>query len=105
MYRKPLLLTVSLFFLWGLSYGLLDVLNKHFQQVLHLSRKESSFLQLSYFGAYFIMAIPAGRLMARAGYSNGVLVGLLLFALGALSFFPAAEIGGFVPFLVALFIL
>ena len=59
------MLVTSLFFLWGLSYGLLDVLNKHFQETLHVSKAQSGLLQAAYFGAYFIIALPAGLLMDR----------------------------------------
>ena len=104
-FRLPVALITSLFFLWGLSYGLLDVLNKHFQEVLQISKQESSYLQLAYFGAYFIMALPAGRFMNRWGYKRGVLMGLLLFAVGSLLFFPAAAVVSFPFFLFALFVL
>jgi len=66
-YRWALMLVTSLFFLWGLSYGLLDVLNKHFQEVLHVSKAQSGLLQGAYFGAYFLIALPAGLLMDRHG--------------------------------------
>jgi FHS family L-fucose permease-like MFS transporter len=98
-------LVTSLFFLWGLSYGLLDVLNKHFQETLHVSRAQSGLLQMAYFGAYFVMALPAAALMNRWGYKAGMLLGLFLFAAGALLFIPATSIGRFDPFLFALFVI
>ena len=104
-YRLPVILITSLFFLWGFSYGLLDVLNKHFQEHLHIDKQSSSLLQLAYFGAYFIMALPAGTMMNRFGYKRGVLSGLLLFAIGALLFIPAAKLVSFPFFLFALFVL
>lgn len=104
-FRIPIVLITSLFFMWGLSYGLLDVLNKHFQEILVLTKQESSYLQLAYFGAYFVMAIPAGWLMNRVGYKRGVLVGLCLFAIGAALFYPAASAMNFTFFLFALFVL
>jgi FHS family L-fucose permease-like MFS transporter len=104
-YRLPVILITSLFFLWGFSYGLLDVLNKHFQEHLHIDKQSSSLLQLAYFGAYFIMALPAGTMMNRYGYKRGVLSGLLLFAIGALLFIPAAKLVSFPFFLFALFVL
>jgi len=57
-YRPALILVTSLFFLWGFSYGLLDVLNKHFQETLEITRARSALLQTAYFGAYFLMALP-----------------------------------------------
>lgn len=101
----PLVLITSLFFLWGLSYGLLDVLNKHFQEVLTIGKQRSALLQVAYFGAYFIMALPAGWLMQRKGYKFGVLTGLAFFALGALLFYPASFTASFLHFLIALFLL
>src|ERR1700755_2800247 len=86
----PIILVTSLFFLWGLSYGLLDVLNKHFQDSLHLSKQASFWLQKVYFGAYFIIAIPAGLFIQKKGYKKGIIIGLSLYALGAMLFFPSA---------------
>src|SRR6187402_788944 len=104
-YLVPFLLVTSLFFLWGLSYGLLDVLNKHFQETLNITRQKSTLLQFAYFGAYFIAAIPAGLFMKKRGYKKGILVGLFLFAAGALMCYPAAEMASFPLFLFSFFIL
>ena len=103
--KLPVILITSLFFLWGFSYGLLDVLNKHFQEVLHIGKRESSLLQAAYFGAYFMMALPAGKLMQRYGYKAGILSGLIIFAIGACLFYPAAHFFSFNAFLLALFVL
>jgi FHS family L-fucose permease-like MFS transporter len=99
------MLVTSLFFMWGISHGLLDVLNKHFQDTLNVSKAQSGYLQAAYFGAYFIVALPVGAFMDRCGYKAGILVGLALFALGALMFIPATTAGTFAAFLGALFIL
>jgi FHS family L-fucose permease-like MFS transporter len=99
------ILVTSLFFMWGLSHGLLDVLNKHFQDTLNVSKAQSGYLQAAYFGAYFIVALPVGAFMDRCGYKAGIQVGLALFALGALLFIPATGAGTFAAFLGALFIL
>ncbi|KAA0945555.1 L-fucose:H+ symporter permease [Pseudomonas sp. ANT_H14] len=104
-YRWALMLVTSLFFLWGLSYGLLDVLNKHFQETLHVSKAQSGLLQSAYFGAYFLIALPAGLLMDRHGYKAGILLGLCLYAAGALLFMPAAAAASFPFFLLALFVI
>lgn len=104
-YRVAFTLVTVLFFLWGLSYGLLDVLNKHFQDVLHVTKAQSGLLQAAYFGAYFVIALPAGFFMDRYGYKAGVLVGLCLYALGALLFVPAAAAASFNLFLLALFVI
>ncbi|WP_276088500.1 L-fucose:H+ symporter permease [Pedobacter sp. JY14-1] len=95
----------SLFMFWGIAISMADVLNKHFQSVLHLSKLQSGFVQFAIFGAYGIMGIPAGLFMKRFGYKSGVLLGLALFASGAFLFVPAANLGTFLLFIVALFIL
>lgn len=103
--RWAFILVTSLFFMWGLSYGLLDVLNKHFQETLHVTKAQSGLLQAAYFGAYFLVALPAGYFMDKHGYKAGILVGLCLYALGALLFVPAASANSFALFLFALFVI
>lgn len=103
--RLAFVLVTSLFFLWGLSYGLLDVLNKHFQETLDITRARSGLLQAAYFGAYFLMAMPAAALMNRKGYKTGILLGLGLFVAGALLFIPATSAAKFEFFLLALFVI
>jgi FHS family L-fucose permease-like MFS transporter len=104
-YTLPLILVTSLFFLWGLAYGLLDVLNKHFQETLNITRQRSTLLQAAYFGAYFLIALPAGIFMHKMGYKKGIMAGLLLYATGALLFYPSASMASFPFFLLSLFIL
>lgn len=104
-YIFPLILVTSLFFLWGFAYGLLDVLNKHFQETLNITKTRSTLLQGAYFGAYFLVALPAGLFMNKYGYKKGIVLGLLLYAFGAFLFYPAAEQLSFNFFLIALFIL
>ncbi|MBJ9493361.1 sugar MFS transporter [Acinetobacter baumannii] len=99
------ILVTSLFFMWGLSHGLLDVLNKHFQDSLHVTKAQSGFVQAAYYGAYFLVALPIGIFMERFGYKSGIQIGLGLFALGALLFIPATNAGAFSMFLIALFVL
>ena len=104
-YLIPFILVTSLFLLWGFAHGLLDVLNKHFQNILHITKAQSGFVQFSLYIGYLIMAIPAGLIMKRFGYKFGIILGLGLFALGAFLFYPAATFGTFIPFLIALFVL
>lgn len=104
-YTLALALVTSLFFMWGLSYGLLDVLNKHFQETLHVSHAQSGLLQAAYFGAYFLWALPAAALMERFGYKTGILLGLGLYAAGALLFVPATAAASYPMFLFALFVI
>ena len=104
-YLLPFILITSLFFMWGFARAILDVLNKHFQEVLHISIGQSSLIQATTYLGYFLMALPAGVLITRLGYRKGVVTGLLLFALGALLFIPGGLTMSFGMFLVALFII
>ena len=104
-YLFPFILISSLFLLWGFAHGLLDVLNKHFQNILHVSKMQSGFVQFSLYIGYLVMAIPAGLIMKKFGYKKGIIFGLSLFAIGAFLFYPAAKFGSFYPFLLALFVI
>jgi MFS transporter, FHS family, L-fucose permease len=104
-YLLPFILVTSLFFLWGFAHSLLDVLNKHFQSILGVSKAQSGLVQAAVYGGYFIMAIPAGIFMKRFGYKKGILLGLFLYAAGALLFYPATHIREFWAFLTALFVI
>jgi FHS family L-fucose permease-like MFS transporter len=104
-YLLVLLFVTSLFLMWGISMTLGDVLNRHFQNVLHVSKARSAYVQFSIFGAYFVMGIPAGLFMKKFGYKAGVLLGLALYSAGAFLFIPAADAESFTFFRIALFIL
>jgi MFS transporter, FHS family, L-fucose permease len=104
-YLVTLIFVTSLFMMWGIAITMGDALNKHFQNVLNVSKSESGYVQFSIFGAYAVMGIPAGLFMKRFGYKNGVLLGLLLYAAGAFLFIPAADAESFSFFRIALFIL
>jgi FHS family L-fucose permease-like MFS transporter len=104
-YLITLIFVTSLFMFWGIAITMGDVLNKHFQHTLSLTKTQSAFVQFAIFGAYGVMGIPAGLFMKRFGYKNGVLFGLTLFAIGSFLFVPAAAAASFPYFGVALFIL
>ena len=90
-YAFVFMLVCSLFLLWGFAHALLDVLNKHFQNSLQVTKAQSGCVQAAVYGGYFLMAIPAGLLARRFGYKGGILFGLTLFALGAFWFVPATH--------------
>ena len=98
-------LVTSLFFLWGFSYGLVDVMNANFQTQLGVSKAQSGLVQMAYFGAYFIIAIPASMVAGKMGYKGGIIMGLLLYAIGALMIIPASNAHSFNLFLLAFFVL
>ena len=104
-YLVPFILITSLFFLWGFARAILDVLNKHFQNALHISITQSALIQVTTYLGYFLMAIPAGIFINKYGYRRGVGFGLLLFGLGAIFFIPGALIGSFSAFLFCLFVI
>ena len=104
-YLLPFVLITSLFFLWGFAHSILDVLNKHFQDSLQISKTGSALVQAMVYGGYFLMAIPAGKIISRWGYRTGVITGLLLYGAGALLFIPGAYIMTFWFFLMCLFII
>jgi FHS family L-fucose permease-like MFS transporter len=98
-------LMTSLFLLWGFCSGLLDNLNKHFQNSLHLSKFQSGFVQNAFYMGYFLMAFPAGMIARRFGYKGGIIVGLTLAAAGAFWFIPAVNINTYWAFLMGLFVM
>lgn len=104
-YVLTLIFVTSLFMLWGLGVTMGDILNKHFQEVLHVSKADSALVQFSIFGAYFVMGLPAGWFMKRFGYQKGVILGLGLYAAGAFLMVPAANALSFGYLRIALFIL
>jgi FHS family L-fucose permease-like MFS transporter len=98
-------LLTSLFLLWGFCNGMIDVLNKHFQDSLHINKEQSGLVQAANYLAYFLMALPAGLIAKRFGYKGGILVGLSLIAAGAFWFVPATNIGTYWAFLLGLFVI
>ena len=101
----PFSLVTSLFFLWGGPANLNDVLIRQFMKSFALTRVEAGLVQSAYYFGYFFLALPAALLMRRTGYKTGLITGLLLFATGAALFWPAAIIGRYSFFLLALFVI
>jgi MFS transporter, FHS family, L-fucose permease len=104
-YVLPFVLVTSLFFLWAFGVNLNDVLIPHFKSAFSLSDFQSSFIQIAFFGGYFLAALVAGRMMERIGYKRGILSGLFLCAAGALLFVPAGSLGIYGLFLLSSFVL
>src|ERR1043165_10130886 len=101
---RALVLVISLFFLWALTSNLLPSLIPHLKKACQLNDFQSGFVDSAYWIAYFVMAIPAANLMRRYSYKTGIIIGLLIAALGTFVFYPAAEIRQFGVFLLALFL-
>jgi FHS family L-fucose permease-like MFS transporter len=100
----PFVLVTVLFFLWGMSNNLTDILVQQFKKSFELSPLQAQLVQTAVFTGYFCMAIPAAMFMRRWGYKAGILAGMCLFGGGMLLFWPAAIWGHYGPFLCALFI-
>ena len=104
-YTVPFVLITSLFFLWGFAHAILDVLNKHFQELLDITKAHSAMIQATMYMGYFLMAIPAGLFISRYGYRKGVVFGLLLYGIGSLLFIPSQSLISFNFFLFSLFVI
>ncbi|EHQ30592.1 L-fucose:H+ symporter permease [Mucilaginibacter paludis] len=101
----PFILVCSLFFLWGIAHNLDSILIPHLKKACQLNNRQSTYIDMAVFFAYFVMAIPAGMLLKKFGYKNSIIIGLVLFACGALLFVPAANTLGYGIFIVGLFII
>lgn len=104
-YIVPFILITSLFFMWGGARAVLDVLNKHFQLSFGVTKAHSALMQSAIYGAYFLLAVPAGLLIRRFGTRIGVIVGLALFGIGSLLFIPTSMVMTFELFLLPLFVI
>ncbi|MDZ4364822.1 L-fucose:H+ symporter permease [Brevundimonas sp.] len=104
-YWVPLILVVSLFFMWGVANNLNDILIRQFQKAFVLTDLQSGLVQSAFYLGYFFLAIPAGLFMRRFGYKAAVVVGLMGYAGGAFLFYPAAEAHSYLFFLGALFVI
>ena len=104
-YRFALTSLTFLFFIWGFITCLNDILIPHLKNVFDLTYFQASLVQFCFFGAYFIVSVPAGFLVRKLGYQQGIVVGLLVAAAGCVMFYPAAALQTYPLFLAALFVL
>ena len=104
-YTFALVTLTSLFFMWGFITCLNDILIPHLKGVFDLSYSQAMLVQFCFFGAYFLVSIPAGKLVGKIGYQKGIVTGLIIAALGCIGFYPAAALHSYPIFLLALFIL
>ncbi|MCF7749796.1 L-fucose:H+ symporter permease [Bacillus subtilis subsp. subtilis] len=98
-------MATTIFFMWGFLTCLNDILIPHLKAVFELNYAKAMLVQFTFFGTYFLMSLPAGRLVAHLGYKKGIVAGLAIAAVGALGFWPAAELRVYEAFLGALFVL
>lgn len=104
-FLAPLIIVMALMFFWNLSRNINDVLIPHLKRACQLSDFQSSLVQSAFFGAYFVVALPAGRYIQKKGYRQGMITGLLIASGGAFLFYPAAETRIYPFFLLALFVM
>jgi FHS family L-fucose permease-like MFS transporter len=104
-YLSSLVILTSLFFMWGFLTCLNDILIPHLKSVFDLNYTQAMLIQFCFFGAYFIISFPSGKIVEALGYQKGIVVGLLTAAVGTLLFYPAAAWRSYPMFLVALFVL
>lgn len=98
-------LVSSLFFLWGMCNGMIDVMDRHFQEQLNLNLAQSAWVQFAHYLGYFLMAMPAGWLATRLGYKGGIIAGLLMVATGGFWFIPATKISAFWAYLAGVLLI
>ncbi|HYW35531.1 MAG TPA: L-fucose:H+ symporter permease [Balneolaceae bacterium] len=103
--RLALTVITTLFFMWGFLTSLNDILIPHLKAVFNLNYTQSILIQFTFFSAYFIMSIPSGWLVSKFGYQKGLVMGIIVSAIGAILFYPAASFASYPLFLGALFVL
>ena len=99
-YLFTFMLVSTLFLLWGICNGMIDVMDKHFQDFLHLSKSQSAWVQFAHYLGYLLMALPASWLARKLGYKGGIITGLILVSIGGFWFIPATNIASFWAFLL-----
>lgn len=104
-YLLPFILVTSLFALWGLANNMTDTLLAAFRKIMQMSDLQTSFIQMAFYGAYFCIALPAALFIRKYSYKSGVILGLILYAGGALLFWPAAKVESYAFYLIAIYIL
>lgn len=104
-YLVPFIIITSCFALWGLAHDITNPMVKAFSKIFRMSVTDGSLVQVAFYGGYFAMAIPTAIFVRKFSYKSGILVGLALYAIGALLFIPAKETGLYYSFLLAYFIM
>ena len=104
-YRSALIFLTTLFFLWGFITVLVDSLVPRLKDVFEMSYAKTVLVQFAFFTAFFVVSVPAGALLSKIGYRKGIVLGLVIMALGCLLFYPAAEYRNFNVFLIGYFTL
>lgn len=104
-YALPFMLVTSLFLLWGLANNMTDTLLAAFKHIMDMSDTQTSLIQFAFYGSYFCFALPAALFIRKRSYKSGIILGLLLYATGAILFFPAAKAASYAFYLIAIYIM
>lgn len=104
-YLLPFICVTSLFAFWGLANNMTDTLLAAFKRIMSMSDTQTSLIQFSFYGAYAVLAIPAALYIKRRSYKSGIIIGLLMYALGTILFFPASKAASYTFYLIAIFIM
>ena len=104
-YLVPFILVTSLFLLWGIANNMTDTLLSAFKRIMSMSDTQTSLIQLAFYGSYFCFALPAAIFIRKKSYKSGVILGLALYAAGAILFLPAAKAASYGFYLIAIYIL
>ena len=104
-YLLPFVLVTSMFMLWGLANNMTDTLLAAFRKIMQMSDTQTSFIQMAFYGAYFCIALPAALFIRKYSYKSGVVMGLVLYAAGAILFLPAAWVESYAFYLIAIYIM
>ena len=104
-YLVPFILVTSLFLLWGIANNMTDTLLSAFKRIMSMSDAQTSLIQLAFYGSYFCFALPAAIFIRKYSYKSGVILGLALYAAGAILFLPAAKAASYAFYLIAIYIL
>jgi len=104
-YLLPFALVTVMFLLWGLANNMTDTLLAAFKRIMYMSDTQTSLIQMSFYGAYFVIALPAALFIRKYSFKAGIILGLLLYAGGAILFLPAAKVESYAFYLVAIYIM
>ena len=101
----PFILVTSLFALWGLANNMTDTLLAAFRKIMQMNDTQTSLIQMAFYGAYFCLALPAALFIRKYNFKGGIILGLCLYAAGAMMFLPAAEVESYAFYLLAIYIM
>ena len=104
-YLLPFILITTLFALWGVAANMTDTLLAAFRKVMQMSDTQTTFIQMAFYGAYFCIALPAALFIRKHSYKSGVILGLILYATGAILFLPAAWAASYAFYLFAIYVM